>query len=243
MKMTEKVVDFVRLSPEKKHHFFQDIWRFDQEIFPVASIDYLYDYLHDIDAVSIPVVQYFADGNLVGQNLIRILKLDLDDRPIFVFNSRAGFLPQYRRQNQSLHSAIRIALQYKLKHPHIPFWFAPTIMQPKVYMLFASRTSNFYPRANKQIPEQHHRVLKRMLSRKKNVEERGEGIYVYPCDLPKADPEHLMRLRNNAEVHVNFFMQHLPDYFDGLGMMCICELDLKTILETTINLTLDRRIS
>ena len=242
MKITEKIEDFIGLSPEKRHHFFQELWTFDQEIFPTGTIDYLYDYLHDRDAASIPVVRYYADGVLVGQNIIRILKLNLDDQPIFVVDSRAGFLPQYRRRNLSLHSAIRVALQHKLKNPGTPLWFVPTIMQPKVYMLFASRTSNFFPRAHKMIPPQHHQVLKLMLDRQKSVQNRGEGIYVYPCDLPKVDSEHLIRLRNHAETHVNFFMQYIPDYFDGLGMLCVCELDIKTIVETAINLAIDRRL-
>lgn len=243
MKITEKVEDFVQLSPEKKHYMFQEVWNFDQEIFPSSRIDELYDYLHDCDAASIPIVRYYSGGQLIGQNIIRILQLDLDGDRIFVVNSRAGFLPQYRRRNLSLYSAIRVTLQHKLKHPSIPFWFVPTIMQPKVYMLFASRTAGFYPRAEQPMPEKHQRVLNLMVSRKKDVQKRAEGIYVYPCDLPKVDSEHLIRLRNNAETHVNFFMQHVPDYFDGLGLLCVCELDLKSIAETAVNLAFDRRLT
>lgn len=243
MKITEKIEDFVRLSPEKKHYMFQEVWNFDQEIFPRSCIDDLYDYLHDGDAKAIPIVRYYANGQLIGQNIIRILQLSLDGERILVVNSRAGFLSKYRGRNLSLYSAIRVVLQHKLKHPSVPFWFVPTIMQPKVYMLFASRTANFYPRANQPMPEKYQHVLNLIIDRKKQVQQRAEGVYIHPSDLPKVDSEHLIRLRNNAETHVNFFMQHVPDYFDGLGMLCVCELDLKTIVETAMNLAFDRHLN
>ncbi len=37
----------------------------------------------------------------------------------------------------------------------------------------------------------------------------------------------IQRLRTKATPHINFFMQHVPDYFDDMGLLCICKLDLK----------------
>ena len=37
------------------------------------------------------------------------------------------------------------------------------------------------------------------------------------------------RLRSQADAHQQFFRQHAPDYFDGMGLMCICRLDFRTI--------------
>ena len=242
MRITEKITHFLELSPEKKHQFFQELWAFDQEIFPTGTIEQFYDYLHDLDAIAVPVVRYYHQGRLVGQNIIPILQVRLNERDIFVVNSRAGFLEDYRRQNLSLNSAIRIVLQHRLKHPTIPMWFIPTIMQPKVYMLFASRSKNFFPRESVEIPQAHLNVLELMAKRRFDIQNRGKGVFVHPCQLPKFSAEHLIRLRNKSETHVNYFMKHVPDYFDGYGLMCVCELNLKTILETTINLTTNRRI-
>ena len=243
MRITEKITNFLDLSPEKKHQFFQELWAFDQEIFPTGHIDDLYDYVHDVDAIAIPVVRYYHEGKLVGQNIIPILKLKLHERDIFVLNSRAGFLTEYRRRNLSLNSAIRIALSYRIRFPTIPMWFVPIIMQPKVYMLFASRCTGFFPRDEKMMPEEHVAVLELMTHRHTKLQQRGRGIYVLPCDLPKFSAEHLIRLRNKSETHVNFFMRHVPDYFDGYGLMCVCEINLKTILETTVNLMTNRRLN
>jgi hypothetical protein len=242
MKIIEKITHFLELTPEKKHEFFQELWMFDQEIFPTGTIEQLYDYVHDVDAIAIPVVRYYHEGRLVGQNIIPILKVKLHEREIFVVNSRAGFLDEYRRRNLSLNSAIRIVLQHRLKHPTTPMWFVPTIMQPKVYMLFASRSKNFFPRAGAKIPADHLTVLELMTHRHRDIQQRGHGIFTHPCHLPRFSAENLIRLRNKSETHVNYFMKHIPDYFDGYGLMCVCELNFKTILETTINLTTNRRI-
>ena len=37
------------------------------------------------------------------------------------------------------------------------------------------------------------------------------------------------RLRSQADAYQQFFRQHAPDYFDGMGLMCICRLDFRTI--------------
>lgn len=243
MKITERTTDFAKLSAEKKHTFFQKMWEFDQKIFPNASIDDLYNELYDLDAVSIPVIHYYHQGMLVGQNIIQILKLKLNDYAIFVVSSRAGFLPEYRRRNLTLNSAIRVAVRHRLRYPTHPLWFVSTLMQPKVYTLFASRSRYFYPRRDKAMPKDHQQVLQMIQMRKHGVQKRGEDIYIHPCDMPKVTPEQLIRLRNKSDRHVQFFMQHVPDYFDGMGLMCVCRLDLKTIIETTYNLTSGRAVN
>lgn len=242
MPVTETIIDFAQLSAKKKHELFDQLWSLDREIFPLSKIEDFYSYLHDLSATSIPIVLYYDKDKLVGQNVIQILKLKVHGKTLYVVSSRAGFLVDYRRRNLSLYSAIRVMLQYKLKHPQHDVWFVPTLMQPKVYMLFACRTRHFYPRMNQTMPESHLELLKFLAQRKEHVESRGQGIYVHPCDLPKITPEQLIRLRRHGDIHVNFFMQYVPDYFSGFGMMCICKLDLKTIIETTFNLISNRKI-
>lgn len=243
MKITERVTDFVQLSADQKHLFFQQLWSFDQQIFPNSQIESLYQFVYDLEAVSVQVVQYFHQNILVGQNIISIIKLHLNRQPIFVVMSRAGFLPQYRRRNMSLRSAIRIAFQHRIRHPSIPLWFVTTLMQPKVYSLFASRTVSFFPRQGKKMSHDHLKVLEMIMSRKPLVEKRDTEVFTHYCDVPKVTPEQLIRLRHKYDSHHQFFLQHVPDYFDGMGMMCICQLDLKTIAETTFNLALGRRVS
>ena len=243
MSLTETVVDFTKLSAPKKHDLFEKIWQLDRQIFPFAQIEELYAYLHDTEASAIPIVLYYDQTRLVGQNIIQILKLQAEEHTLYVVSSRAGFLTDYRRRNLSLYSAIRVMLQYKLKHPQHELWFVPTLMQPKVYMLFACRTQYFYPRANKTVPDDHLEVLHLLIKRRKKVEQRAEGIFVHACDLPQITPEQLIRLRHKTDAHIDFFMQHVPDYFSGNGMMCICRLDLKTIVETTFNLITNRKLN
>lgn len=242
MKIIKTIIDFKKLSTQKKHALFQDIWSFDQQIFPNSSIEELYDYMYDIDAVSVPVVQYWHKEKLIGQNIIPILKLEMNNQPIYVVSSRAGVLTDYRRNNLTLGSAIRVVIQHKLRNPKIPLWFVTTLMQPKIYTLFASRSQYFFPRHNVEIPEIHIDILKLMLSRKKGVEERGHGIYVSRSVIPRVTPEQLIRLRNRSDDHIRFFMQHVPDYFNGKGLICVCLLDLRTIIETTWNLALGQYV-
>lgn len=50
-------------------------------------------------------------------------------------------------------------------------------------------------------------------------------------------------LRSRADAHQQFFMQHAPDYFDGMGLMRICRLSFRTICAAAVNLALGRRVS
>ncbi|WP_288689368.1 hypothetical protein, partial [uncultured Acinetobacter sp.] len=159
MKISESIIDFSKLPAESKHTYFQQMWEFDRKIFPNSSIEQVYEYMHDVDAVAIPVVQFFHNNQLVGQNIIRILKLEHNQRPILIFNSRAGFLPEYRRRNMTLNSAIKVAMQYQIRFASMPMWFVTTLTQPKVYTLFASRSVKFYPRQGVPMPEEYVEVL------------------------------------------------------------------------------------
>lgn len=242
MKIKETVIDFAKLSQEEKHQQFQKIWEFDQRIFPGGTIEQLYDYLYDLAAVSIPIVQYFHRGKLVGQNIIPILKLKAAKRDIFIITSRAGFLTEYRGRNRSLNSAIRVALNHRIRYPATPLWFVTTLMQPKIYRLFASRSANFFPRAGRAMPKAHAEVLQIMQSYCTDVQVRGENIFVHRCNIPKVTAEQLVRLRNRSDSHNQYFLQHVPDYFDGMGLMCICCLDFSTIFETIFNLAMGRTV-
>lgn len=242
MKIIQTIVDFKRLAPNEKHIFFQQVFEFDQQIFPEASIEHLYDYVYDLNAISVFIVQYHHEGLLVGQNIIPILKLVLNGKSIFIMSSRAGFLAEYRRRNRSLNSTIRVALNHKIRYPTYPLWFITTLMQPKIYTLFASRSINFFPRVGRAMPKEHAAVLGLLQDQRNEVQIRGENIFVHACDMPKVTPEQLIRLRGKSDMHHQFFMQHTPDYFAGIGLMCICCLDFKTICETAFNLTIGRTV-
>ena len=242
MGITETIVDFSKLASDHQQQFFETMLAFDQQIFPDSSKEDFYDFVYDIDAVSVQVIHYYHNGQLIGQNIIPILKLSLKGQPIFVMSSRAGILPGYRKRNRTLKSAVRVAINYRIKHPTTPLWFVPTVMQPKIYTLFASRSQNFFPRSRRSIPEEYLQVLEMVQQRKKEVEKRREDIFVHPSLMPYITPAHIKRLRINPNKHINFFMQHVPDYFVGKGLLCVCKLDLKTILETIWNLSLDRHV-
>lgn len=242
MRITETIFDFAKLASEEKHRFFKLICEFDQQIFPDSCEEEIYHFVYDQDAVSVLVVHYYHKDTLVGQNIIPVLKLSLEGQPIFVVSYRASILPAYRKGNRTLKTAIRVAINQRIRHPSIPLWFVPTIIQPKIYTYFASRSQNFFPRRDKEIPQQYLKVLQMIQQRKAEVHKRREDIFVYPYVMPHTTPEHIQRLRNKATPHINFFMQHVPDYFDGMGLLCICKLDLPTILETVFNLFIGRKV-
>ena len=98
MKIVETAIAFAWLPSEEKHRIFQQVWAFDQQIFPNAARELLQQYVYDKDAVSVSIVQYRHEGKLIGQNIIQILTLRLAEKPVLIVSSRAGFLPKYRRR-------------------------------------------------------------------------------------------------------------------------------------------------
>lgn len=87
MFITETVTDFSKLASGQKKHFFKKIWAFDQHIFPNSTVKEIYNFVHDVDAVSVQVIHYYHEGKLIGQNVLPIIKLFLDGKPIFVLSS------------------------------------------------------------------------------------------------------------------------------------------------------------
>ncbi|MNY91090.1 hypothetical protein D3C78_74380 [compost metagenome] len=125
---------------------------------------------------------------------LKSLKLKTAHQPLYILSSRAAFLPDYRNQIRTLLSAIRVTLGYSLKYPTRQLWFVSSLMQPKVYRLFASRSKRFYPRAEVPMPEDYLQVLDLMQNRHVNVQQRSEDVFVHPCVLSQTTPEQLIRL-------------------------------------------------
>lgn len=242
MRLVEEVIDFKKLSANGKSTLFAEIESFDRTIFPNVAQNEFYQLLYNHDAVALPIIRFYHRGKIVGQNIIAILKLKTDHQPLYIICSRAALLPEYRNQNRTILSAIRVTLGYRLKYPMRQLWFVTSLMQPKVYRLFATRSKRFYPRAEAQMPAEYWDVLNHMQNRQINVQQRREDVFVHPCVLPQTTSEQLVRLRNRGCRHTNFYMQHAPDYFIGMGLMCICKLDLLTLMEAGLNILLGREV-
>ena len=117
MQLMEKVVDFKKLSVEKKQVLFEELENFDRQIFPNAIPAELHQLLYNPDVVALPIIRFYHRGKVVGQNIIAILKLKTAHQPLYILSSRAAFLSDYRNQNRTLLSAIRVTLGYRLKYP------------------------------------------------------------------------------------------------------------------------------
>ncbi|MBF4521505.1 MULTISPECIES: hypothetical protein [Acinetobacter] len=243
MNIIETVFDFKALSTQQQHYFFEKIYQFDQIIFPNSSLDEFKAFVYAPDAIAVTIIHYHCKGELVGQNVIPILQIQCNNQTMHVVNSRAGFLPEYQKQNLTIQSAVKAMLNRRFKHPFIPLWFVITINQPKIYSLFASRSQNFFPRVGKSTPKEYCEILKIMAARYPEVQKRCNGVYVHETTSPMRNVAQLESLRAHQDVHCNFFLQHAPDYFDGWGIMCICKLDSRTLSETAMNLALNRKVS
>ncbi len=68
------------------------------------------------------------------------------------------------------------------------------------------------------MPTEYVDVLNSYKIRQHDVQHRAEDIFVHRCDLPKVTPEQLVAATEKSDEHVQFFMQHVPDYFDGMGL-------------------------
>ncbi len=113
---------------------------FDQQIFPASSEQEIHNFAYDWNVVSVLVVHYSHKETRIGQNIIPVLKFALEDHPVFVVSSRASILPAWLKGNRTLKTAIRVAINHRIRHLTIALWYAATIKQPKIYTCFASRS-------------------------------------------------------------------------------------------------------
>ncbi|MHA3892840.1 hypothetical protein [Acinetobacter sp. GXMZU3951] len=243
MNISETIIDYKKLLPEHQNQYLEQLLAFDVVIFPDTCKQELYDFMHDADAISVQVIEYFDGVQLIGYNSISILKLNISEKTIFVVNCRGSFLPNYQRGNKTLSSVIKIAVQHSIKHPLFPLWFVVTVMQPKAYALLASCAHNFYPRNDAKTPQDYLDVLKLIAVRKSDVQKRGEDIFVHPRVIPETTLGEAIQIHEQADQHIDFFMQHTPDYFDGMGMMCVSKLNTKMLTEAAILNAIERAAS
>lgn len=158
-------------------------------------------------------------------------------------NSRGSFLPNYQRANKTINSVIKVAVQHSIKHPLVPLWIVVTLMQPKAYALLASCAQNFYPRIDVDTPQDYLEILKLIALKKSDVQKRAEGIYVHPRVIPETALDESINIHDQANQHIDFFMQHTPDFFDGMGMMCVSKLNTKMLTEAAILNAIERAAS
>lgn len=243
MYVSEVVFDLKKISLLKQNCVFQEMLKLDKQIFPETTDQSFMDFVYDPAAISVYVIQYFCEDRLIGQNIIPILKLETETGMVLIVSSRAGFLPDYRKLDQTLNGAVRLIMNHRMKYPFTPYWFVTTLAQPRLYGLFASRSSHFFPRKDKNSPGEYREMLNFIAQRQPNVEQRGEDIYIQDCNLPVPSADELMHCGIVPDSHSAFFTKHAPDWFYGKGMICLCKLDGRTLTETAMNVFLDRRLS
>ena len=69
MQLMEKVVDFKKLSVEKKQVLFEELETFDRQIFPNAIQEELHQLVYNPDVVALPIIRFYHRGKIVGQNI------------------------------------------------------------------------------------------------------------------------------------------------------------------------------
>ncbi|WP_448762122.1 hypothetical protein [Acinetobacter tandoii] len=243
MNISETITDYKKLLPEHQNQYLEQLLAFDRIIFPDTCKQELHDFMHDSDAISVQIVEYFDGVRLIGYNSILVLKLKIREKNIFVANSRGSFLPNYQRANKTINSVIKVAVQHSIKHPLVPLWIVVTLMQPKAYALLASCVQNFYPRIDVDTPQDYLEILKLIALKKSDVQKRAEGIYVHPRVIPETALDESINIHDQANQHIDFFMQHTPDFFDGMGMMCVSKLNTKMLTEAAILNAIERAAS
>lgn len=75
MNISETITDYKKLLPEHQNQYLEQLLAFDRIIFPDTCKQELFDFMHDPDAISVQVVEYFDGVRLIGYNSILILKL------------------------------------------------------------------------------------------------------------------------------------------------------------------------
>ena len=94
MQLLENVVDFNKLSVEKKQVLFEELETFDRQIFPNAIPVELYQLLYNPDVVALPIIRFYHRGKVVGQHIFALLPLPTSHQPSSILNSRATFIPK-----------------------------------------------------------------------------------------------------------------------------------------------------
>ena len=67
MQLLENVVDFNKLSVEKKQVLFEELETFDRQIFPNTIPAELHQLVYNPDVVALPIIRFYHRGKIVGQ--------------------------------------------------------------------------------------------------------------------------------------------------------------------------------
>lgn len=91
------------------------------------------------------VVLYEEGGELVGYNLIKIQRLEVEGRVAWVVGSTAGFLPGHTGGNRTMIDAIRAMLLHNLGHPSREYFLVSFLVGPGGYDMLVDLCPDTFP--------------------------------------------------------------------------------------------------
>ena len=235
-----ETVDLETLSPSRREALVDELLELDKAVFPAAQPEDLLRYLDDPRAHAVLVTLYRDAGRLVGQNICPVLRVEVEGRSVDILGSIAGMLPTHRGRSRMQLDACWMTLRRLAEHPLQPLFLVTPMMQPRVYAQFAANTRYLHPRLGRGTPSLERAVLAAAATLHRGIEHRGPAHFVQVgLPAPKATRSERGRI-DPDDPHQAFFLQQVPEYVQGAGLLCTMALTPRSIVLATLQLGLNQ---
>jgi len=239
-------VDLLTLPQDQREALIAECLTLDQAVFPNATDVDLEPHLRDPRALAIlMVLMRSPQGRLVGQVIHPIVPVPTERGPVAVMGGIAGILPEWRGAGRSIVHAVPLVLGWALRNPRWRLFFATALMTPKVYEHVSRSCPRMHPRPGAAMPPELQAILRGLAQHDPTLQSRGPHTWVRDKLPPPRGTAQERRKLDRTRPHINFFLDHVPDYAHGRGLMSITPLSAMALVEiglTSVWMRVARRV-
>ena len=181
-------------------------------------------------------------GRLVGYNVIVYDEHEYRGRPIGVYRANVALLPEYRRQNRTVTTGLRLALPRLVREPRRRLYFHAFLLHPSIYVMMDKYADTMWPTTRTDPPSQEALDLVAFL------ESRGApprwdptNPWVVRLDTSLAeDDEEIASWLHSERPSARYFFEKNPHHRGGGALVLLVPLTIGNLVRAVGRLVTQR---
>ena len=184
---------------------------------------------------------------IIGYAAVHRFEKLIFDKPLVIFRTEAGLLPEHRHKNADIYFWFKEALKFKIVHPNKELYYLVCPVNPSVYARFAKYIYKVYPKHDCFTPPEIENLMMKLADE--------FGLKIADPDNPfvrkvgwitQSTEEEKLFWQNCNNPHIRFYVDLNPDFNKGNGVLILMPLTFLDLILSffsfLIYYTLKRRI-
>lgn len=235
--MSRLVTDIVvprNLDANAKQLFADELYAAHCHIFDGADKKGFTEFVIDCKAEHNWIQVYRNDeGRIVGYFAVHVFEKKLDGKMVGIFTAQAGMMRQYRCGNLIAFGIDRV-FRYVSAHPGRAIYYFGALIHPASYMQIARFADRVWPNPEHGIPANLAGLMDELSHAFgwTTIDEK-RPLVRSPGWVTKDGAQDHSYWQNHTSPEVRFFLQQVPDYCDGRGLLTLVPLTVGGVVRAT----------